>query len=334
MTEREDGGFEIWYENPLTRTGFALGDRAFDVTGTVAAAQAVLVDGPPAGFRLSNLHFNMNFFRPNFFAEEAMPLVTELAQVLELQPVDPGTRKRVPPDSHSLIDLWNTGNVNTIAALVFDTINDGNRLYTGPAERSAPAEGKAPFMTAQTLVEQDTAVLIAGAGITIVESSMLERFFQHNLWICEHFANEDAYFGAMYLVRFQDSVFTAAIGEQGNRVGFPDVDCAMLVRPEQQNRLGRKSPRQDFVLSGPALRKELLERRTPPLLADEPYTLGKVPLDLDLGLKDFDRITKALGSRVGSESLPREQGPRIISDMMGVIDSAAVMLAGGDRPVH
>jgi hypothetical protein len=104
--ERSGPG-QIWYENEKTGVYFSLEYENFDPE-----------DGfVPSEYEDIRLSFSLNFFRPNFFAYEAMPVVCELAKQFELLVIEDGS----PPaacDSERYIATWTKSNAKAVAAIL------------------------------------------------------------------------------------------------------------------------------------------------------------------------------------------------------------------------
>ena len=105
-SEKYDGQF--WYENENTGVYFS-----FDLTVNSNDEE---VDDRAAGYINSCLSFNINYMRPLFFSYEAMPIVEEIADRLDLLIADPqdkdnpdGTPKKY--SACELIDSWKKSNV-------------------------------------------------------------------------------------------------------------------------------------------------------------------------------------------------------------------------------
>ncbi len=103
----DEHGHRLAYENPQTGVYASLwwGPQPDPV-----AAPEGLVD--------AELHFNLNYCRPSFFAHEAMPVAVALARHFELQVVDPqgGPGGAHIPTTQDLIERWKAGNRGAISA--------------------------------------------------------------------------------------------------------------------------------------------------------------------------------------------------------------------------
>src|SRR3954469_4175442 len=98
---------QLWYENKDTGVYFSFEHENFDPEDGLV----------PAEFEDIRLSFNLNFFRPSFFAYEAMPIVAELARRFDLLVIEDGS----PPaacDPQRYIASWIQSNASAAQAIL------------------------------------------------------------------------------------------------------------------------------------------------------------------------------------------------------------------------
>ncbi|GEM_PF-5260255 len=91
-------GYDLFYKNKLTEVYFMMGFDSED-------------DGPNVpGFKRTGLTVNVNYARPTYFALEAFPVITGIAESLSLLVLDDqsGPTVQIPskPDANALTESW------------------------------------------------------------------------------------------------------------------------------------------------------------------------------------------------------------------------------------
>jgi hypothetical protein len=114
---------QLWYENKDTGVYFSFEYENFDPEDGLV----------PPQFEDIRLSFNLNFFRPSFFAYEAMPIVTELARNFGLLGIEDSS----PPaacDAEQLTASWIESNSRAAKAVIH--AGEVEEPFYMPAEKS------------------------------------------------------------------------------------------------------------------------------------------------------------------------------------------------------
>lgn len=108
ISDTEDGGFQAWYQNESTGVYFSFEENMPDEEEDEDIEYDIT-----KGYIKTNISFNINYTRPTYFALEAMPIVTEFAQIVDLITFDPQADKIITSDTLEpdfLIQSWLKGN--------------------------------------------------------------------------------------------------------------------------------------------------------------------------------------------------------------------------------
>jgi hypothetical protein len=104
VNDVEAGGAEFLYQNEVT---------GVYCTFSYSPLDAAEVEGCGA----TGLSFNLNFYRPSFFAYETMPLVEDFCKHFNLMVEDPQDEGQQQPDAATLIGSWRRNNTWAMGAM-------------------------------------------------------------------------------------------------------------------------------------------------------------------------------------------------------------------------
>lgn len=167
--------FQIWYQNEETGVYFSL-DCAY------SKAHHGEENFIPSDFVDCGLSFNLNYARPSFFAVEALPLVVQMAQDLDLLVVDPqdheirgkGLPKKAKEDE--LIMTWERANLFAIRALA----DKGTKSLYLPKEKSLAWWN---YMKARGEIQEQLGKGIFVPSISIVKEKLAGRLKFAITWL-------------------------------------------------------------------------------------------------------------------------------------------------------
>lgn len=242
------------YDNPDTGVHFTI------------EANVCGEDGPPQypqGFEYAGASFNLDLVRPNFFAHEAMPVITELARAAGLALYDPQLGAIVD-DSQQLNEAWLKSNRDAISA--------ANINSPGPRSAAMPHEKAMAYWGYQ----KDRARL------------------------AEQLRADDIFVPTLFLFRPAGSneVQTALTWTADVYMIIPPSDFAVIVRPKKRW-IFRGKPEVGYVSTAELMEKigpllqPLGDTGLQVITRDSAPAAAKVlnSIELKLGLSRFQRIT-------------------------------------------
>lgn len=168
-----DGCIQLWYENEDTDVGFSLSEVIGDWTDHLNEEKLEQIREQIGDKTLCSWQFTLNYFRPNFFAREAMPFLAAFAELNGLSILDPESAEIIPNDAEDLVELWTIQNRRAIASILFDDDAADMATYSRELdEDDLPADHEnavRPYMTTAN-----------GLELTFVGSDLLDRCWQYN----------------------------------------------------------------------------------------------------------------------------------------------------------
>ena len=200
-----DGRIQLCYENEDTDVGFSIAEQIGDWTEHLDEAKLAEIRNLIGERTLCDWQFTLNFFRPGFFAREAMPYVAEFARLNGLSILDPESAEFLASDEDELVDFWQDRNSRAIASVLFEDDEAEMTVYSAPlgaigdaALRDTPTDNNRFYLNAQ-----------GGLEFTIVDAALLERCWQYNLHKATVQAETDIFIPKIMLLQLtQDQPFS------------------------------------------------------------------------------------------------------------------------------
>ena len=170
VNDLNDGAIQLWYENEATDVGFSLSEKIGDWTEHLNEEKLTEIRDKIGDKTLCDWQFTLNYFRPNFFAREAMPFLAAFAEVNGFSILDPESAEIIPNDVEDLVELWTIQNRRAIASILFEDDDAEMKTYARELDDDEDTQpGERPYMMTAN-----------GLELTFVDNALLDRCWKYN----------------------------------------------------------------------------------------------------------------------------------------------------------
>lgn len=176
VNDLDGGKIQLLYENEDTDVGFTLTESIGDWTDHLSEEKLAELRETIDGATLCDWQFTLNYFRPSFFAREAMPYLAEFALMNSFSILDPESAEIIPAEADELSRWWAKQNKRAIASILFDDEDADMTTYSQALDKDDLPEDDQdsetfvrPYKTASN-----------GLEFTFVDTALLDRCWQYN----------------------------------------------------------------------------------------------------------------------------------------------------------
>ncbi|MGI9463886.1 MAG: hypothetical protein ACR2OM_08100 [Aestuariivirgaceae bacterium] len=204
VNDIDNGRIQLWYENEATDVGFSISEVIGDWTEHLDEKKLNEIRDQIGDKKLCDWQFTLNYFRPNFFAREAMPYLAAFAELNNFSILDPESAEIIPNDAEDLAELWTIQNRRAMASILFE--DDGADMTT--YAHSLDDEDEPNEDEDQTPSDRPYMMTSNGLELTFVDKPVLDRCWKYNYIKDRMQADTDVFIPKIMLLQLtQDEPF-------------------------------------------------------------------------------------------------------------------------------